>query len=209
LAVEKGGLAVNFNKQITWPQTDAQIRQSASRSPALQMQEGFAELRSILQLLKNEVMQMAVNQEYLSKAVIEMTGTYKLMRETRIHLRTVVNGKRTNTRNVILHIIRALCDLTRAVTLTQVLGRSRQSHVVIVRHVCMHVAAEVMGFNTVVIGRAMHRDHSTVLHGLKLVATSPDRYQPLLHEALSLFSQNDQAVVLGVDEIPAQGVPFQ
>ena len=68
-------------------------------------------------------------------------------------------------------------------TLTELRARRRSRPLVRARHVIAELARRHTKASLIQIGRALDRDHSTVMHGLKLVAEKPQIYQPLLAAA--------------------------
>lgn len=70
-----------------------------------------------------------------------------------------------STRAEIMAIIDAVSD-ARAVPQNAILGATRRSHVVRARRECFAMAHQ-RGFTATEIGRAMNRDHSSVLYGIR------------------------------------------
>jgi chromosomal replication initiator protein len=61
---------------------------------------------------------------------------------------------------LIADIVAAQFGLTRG----QLLGRRRQRHIVLARHIAMLLAVEMLQASLPQVGRWFHRDHTSVLH---------------------------------------------
>jgi chromosomal replication initiator protein len=79
------------------------------------------------------------------------------------------------------------------VKLDELKGKARHKQIVVPRHIAMYLLCEDAGLSSPEVGRLLNRDHTTVLHGLKLVATDIARDGPA------------RAAVVGVREVLAAG----
>lgn len=66
--------------------------------------------------------------------------------------------------------------LTTGVPSSEIYGRCRDRDVVDARHICFWVAS-ALGLTSVQIGRAMGKDHSTILNGCARVTATPHLHQ--------------------------------
>ena len=80
-----------------------------------------------------------------------------------------------------LDIIAQVCD-EYSVTINNVMGSSRVHDFVFARQAC-YFALQKMGLSSTQIGRLMGRDHSTVLHGIKIHKERANRLTKLAAES--------------------------
>ena len=52
-----------------------------------------------------------------------------------------------------------------------ILSNNREQHTTHVRHIAMYLCRELLDTSYPRIGRVLHRDHSTVMHGCKVIRT--------------------------------------
>ena len=72
------------------------------------------------------------------------------------------------------------------VTLAELIGRNRSAKIVLPRQVIMYVIREEVGASLQQIGRALERDHTTVMHGIERVASEMDKDPHLAQSVSSL-----------------------
>ena len=72
------------------------------------------------------------------------------------------------------------------VTLAELIGRNRSAKIVLPRQVIMYVMREEVGASLQQIGRALERDHTTVMHGIERVASEMDKDPHLAQSVSSL-----------------------
>jgi chromosomal replication initiator protein len=80
------------------------------------------------------------------------------------------------------------------VKLDDLKSKARHKQIVVPRHIAMYLLHEDAHLSTPEIGRLLNRDHTTVLHGLRLVATDIAR------------DGASRAAVRGVREVLAAGM---
>ena len=97
-----------------------------------------------------------------------------------------------SARKIIRHIIRILLTMTSGVTMASIIEPNRTVPVKIVRHVLMFIACRHFNLAAAAVGRAIDRDHATVLHGIETVEQKPERYEPLLTSALKIFAPSTE-----------------
>jgi chromosomal replication initiator protein len=71
-------------------------------------------------------------------------------------------------------IIQVVAEFYR-VPVAEVLGRNRQHHFALPRHVCCYFGRRYTQLSLEAIGANLHRDHTTVLHGCRTVADQMGR----------------------------------
>jgi len=82
--------------------------------------------------------------------------------------------------------VRVLVDLVAAetgVAAIQILGRSQRQDIVAVRQLAMYLADRHLGASLAGIGRALGRDHSTVLYGVRQIRSRLDADPALAEQA--------------------------
>jgi chromosomal replication initiation ATPase DnaA len=84
-----------------------------------------------------------------------------------MHLYTAPIGPPSPPRNVREYI--TLECYASGVSVSEVYGRSRKAEIVRIRQRAMHYAVKRLGMSMPKVGRILKRDHTTVLHGVRVV----------------------------------------
>ena len=70
-----------------------------------------------------------------------------------------------------------VCDIT----IEDLTGRSRQRHLVLARHICFYILRNQFNMSLKKIAKVFHRDHASVIHGIKQMDYMLDT--PKLHKS--------------------------
>ena len=83
-------------------------------------------------------------------------------------MRKLLNNRRTQRQPSLAEICRGISKYF-GITIRELKGRSRQQGIVFPRHVFMYIAHQLFGHRVQKIGLFLCRDHSTVLHGCRVI----------------------------------------